>query len=168
MATKQETNPDIFQILIKDHQEVTQMMKQIARGGKDVEQTISQLGEELNQHMRLEESLFYPVLQKAGNEELSDLIDESLAEHREIKQIMEQVVDLDYGSDEWKTRFSELQEGKENHVDEEENEVFPLAREAVSQDQLSQIAQKVMAEKEKVQKKPAPKAAQRKKPEARA
>lgn len=170
MATKQQGSPDIFQILVKDHQEVTQIMDQIKKGGKNQEDLIQQLQNELNQHMKLEESFFYPILQKAGDEELSDLIGESLAEHTEIKQLLDQVVDLDFGSQEWNTRFQELREGKENHVDEEENEVFPKAQQVVSQEQLAQVAQKVMAEKEKTQQKKQaqPKAAQRKKPEARA
>jgi iron-sulfur cluster repair protein YtfE (RIC family) len=166
MATGKQGTPEIFNILKQDHQEVTQLMNKLAKGG-DREALIAQLNQELSQHMRQEETHFYPVLQQAGDEELRELVEESIAEHTEIKQLLGQVVELEAGSNEWNTRFAELREGKENHVDEEENELFPLCQRILKAEQLDAIAQKVTAEKEKSQKRTT-KPRGRKRPEATA
>ncbi|SNB45711.1 hemerythrin domain-containing protein [Geobacter sp. DSM 9736] len=148
MATRQAQGQDVFQILKQDHRTVTSIMEEI----RDAEQAqkealCSRLENELNQHMNLEEKYVYPIL--LDFEELSELIQDAYTDHDDLKDILEQMADQDVGSEEWESNFLALEDAKEDHVDTEENEVFPQAIELLSQDQVRQITDQIMSEKQR-------------------
>lgn len=154
MATKKNPDMDVFEILKQDHQEMSQMMSDLLEADEDEREGLFfQLSEELNKHMNLEEKYFYPPLESP--EETSDLISDARDEHDEIRQLLQELEEEDIESDEWLSKLEELQEAKDHHVDEEEKELFKQARKVLGTETLREISSKVMAEKEKGEKKAA-------------
>ncbi|WP_243374223.1 hemerythrin domain-containing protein [Geotalea sp. SG265] len=148
MARKQSSETDVFQILRTDHQEVTKLMDQLKQaGGQQKQQLFAQLQEELNTHMNLEERFFYPKLEEI--EDLADLVQDSYADHDDIRQILQQMNEQDFDSDEWQANCEALEDTKDDHVDVEEEEIFPQAMELVDGNVLSQIGEQIAAEKGK-------------------
>ena len=148
MATKQERGTNIFQLLKQDHQTVTSLIEEIRNADpQNKEFLCGRLETELNQHMDIEEKYVYPIL--LDFEEIAELIQDAYTDHDSIKEILEQMRSQDVGSEEWESNFLALEDAKEDHVDMEENEIFPQAAELLSQDQISSITSQVSAEKQK-------------------
>jgi hemerythrin-like domain-containing protein len=148
MATKQERGIDIFQLLKQDHRTVTSLMEEIRNADQQNKEILCQrLESELNQHMDLEEKYVYPVL--LDFEEIAELIQDAYSDHDSVKEILEQMSSQEIGSEEWESNFLALEDAKEDHVDMEENDVFPQAEELLSQDQIAGITSQVSAEKQK-------------------
>lgn len=147
MATKQD-RPDIFQLLKQDHRTVTSILEEIRNSDRQNKEFLcGRLEAELNQHMDLEEKYVYPIL--LDFEEIAELIQDAYTDHDSVKEILEQMRAQKIGSEEWESNFLALEDAKEDHVDMEENEIFPQAVELLSQDQIWNITTQVSAEKQK-------------------
>lgn len=148
MATKQQSGRDIFQLLKQDHQTVSSLMNEIRDADQSQKETLcGRLEAELMQHMDLEEKYVYPIL--LDFDELTELIQDGYTDHDNLKDILEQMGNQDVGSEEWESNFLALEDAKEDHVDIEEHEVFPQAWELLNQDQVAQITEQVLSEKQK-------------------
>ncbi len=121
-------------------------MDQIKQANEQQKQQLfSQLQEELNDHMNLEERFFYPKLEE--NEDLADLVQDSYADHDDIRQILQQMNEQDFNSDEWQANCEALEDTKDDHIDVEEEEIFPQAAELMDASVLIQIGEMIAAEK---------------------
>lgn len=126
-----------FTLLKADHKKVAGILEKIdsttERGVKTREELFSQLKTELDVHARVEETIFYPELEKA--DETHDITLEAFEEHRLVKQLLGELETMDKGDEQWTARFSVLKENVEHHVEEEEGEMFPKARKVLSNEQ---------------------------------
>ncbi len=165
MATKQSQGTDVFEILRNDHQNVSRIINDLKKAGQQQKQQLfNQLQDELNEHMTLEERYFYSRLEDI--EDVSDLIQDSLADHDDIRQILQQMSEEDVGSEEWETNCQALEDTKDDHVDLEEQELFPQVVELVEASELIQIAEQITAEKSRVERAPAARREQKRPPRA--
>jgi hemerythrin superfamily protein len=126
-----------FTLLKADHKKVAGILEKIdsttERGVKTREELFSQLKTELDVHARVEETIFYPELEKA--DETHDITLEAFEEHRLVKQLLAELETMDKSDEQWTARFSVLKENVEHHVEEEEGEMFPKARKVLSNEQ---------------------------------
>ena len=126
-----------FTLLKADHKKVAGILEKIdsttERGVKTREELFTQLKTELDVHARVEETIFYPELEKA--DETHDITLEAFEEHRLVKQLLGELETMDKGDEQWTARFSVLKENVEHHVEEEEGEMFPKARKVLSNEQ---------------------------------
>ncbi len=126
-----------FTLLKADHKKVAGILEKIdsttERGVKTREELFTQLKTELDAHARVEETIFYPELEKA--DETHDITLEAFEEHRLVKQLLAELETMDKGDEQWTARFSVLKENVEHHVEEEEGEMFPKARKVLSNEQ---------------------------------
>jgi iron-sulfur cluster repair protein YtfE (RIC family) len=136
---------DIYQLLKKDHKEAKDLFKKIQSGDGDKTASFSKLRQELMIHMEGEEKLFYPVLKK--NEQTREQIEEGIEEHKEAKKIIKEMQSLK-GDEQWDSKLEELQEAIEHHIEEEEQELFPMAKNVLSKEQVTSIAEQFQQEKE--------------------
>lgn len=129
-------NTGIFATLTKEHAEVTALMEDVLRTSNDepgVEERVLRLPKiwvELMSHARAEEQVFYAELARA--EETAELAEAAIEEHAEMEALIGELAELDPQSDVWQGTFEQLASSHEAHVDEEENEIFPKARELLS------------------------------------
>ena len=127
-----------FTLLKADHKKVAGILEKIdsttERGVKTREELFTQLKTELDAHARVEETIFYPELDKA--DETHDITLEAFEEHRLVKQLLSELEKMDKGDEQWIARFTVLKENVEHHVEEEEGEMFPKARKVLSAEQV--------------------------------
>jgi iron-sulfur cluster repair protein YtfE (RIC family) len=131
---------DIFDVLQGDHEKVSRLMAKLEETDAGREEIFQTIKAELEAHTELEEEVFYPALEAA--EETSDLIDEAYDEHHEVDEILAELDELPFDSEEWKEQFAALREVVELHVEKEEGTIFEAARSTLDPEALESMAQK--------------------------
>ena len=140
----------LFELLKRDHRQVEKWMTQIENGAEDErEELFVTLQDALEKHMQLEEKHFYPQLKKI--KEMKDLATDALEEHDNAKNLLSQLEELDIEDDEWLSTFQEMREGLQHHIQDEEKKIFPKCTQLMTEQQLQEIGQKCIDEKEKSQ-----------------
>lgn len=127
----------IYDILIKEHNEVSELIKKAMHD--NTKETFKQIKAKLQPHLIGEEELFYPKLEE--NDELIDLVNHAFHEHKEIKTVLKGLDNISEKNQNWFSKISELDKTVSHHVEEEETKVFPAAQKVLSDDQAQEIAQ---------------------------
>jgi hemerythrin superfamily protein len=135
---------DALELLKQDHQTVKELFEQ-AEGmedGKEQRQIFTQIKKELETHARIEETVFYPAMQK--HEELKDMVLESIEEHKQVKTLLREMDDLAKDSDKFEPKLKVLMENVEHHAEEEEEgKMFPKVRKLIDQAALEELGQEL-------------------------
>ncbi len=138
----------IFRRLKDEHAAIAAMMRRAA-GTTSAEARrglFEEVRRELLAHAASEERELYPVLRRL--DETSDLVDESVEDHGAIEQMLEQLRAMDFDSDDWADLFEETMLEVHDHVDQEENELFPLAEELLEPAEAARIDERYAAAKQ--------------------
>jgi len=153
---------DAFELLKADHKKVNELFDQLeAAAGKAKLNVFNQIKTELELHTHIEETIFYPALEKP--EETHDLTLEAYEEHKMVKTLLAKLSGARTADDEWQAQAKVLRENVEHHVDEEENELFDKADDALSDEEIEALGQRMEAEKARKQGRPAQKSTTKKK-----
>jgi iron-sulfur cluster repair protein YtfE (RIC family) len=137
---------DPFELLKKDHETVSDLFKRIEAADRRAKLGIfKQLKSELEVHTHIEETIFYPALEKAR--ETRDLTLEAYEEHRVVKDLLVELDGAQEHSDEWDAQLTVLRENVEHHVDEEENELFDKANDVLTGAEAENIGDRMQTEK---------------------
>jgi hemerythrin-like domain-containing protein len=132
---------DAFELLKSDHQKVAGILKKIEgtteRALKTREELFTQLKFELDVHAEIEETIFYPVLEKA--KESREISLKAFEEHRIVKQLLSELEAEAKDDETWTAKFTVLKENVEHHVEEEEGELFKKARKVLSEEEIDEL-----------------------------
>jgi hemerythrin-like domain-containing protein len=152
---------DAFQLLKEDHRKVEQLFSELESAtGKAKLDVFKQIKTELELHTHIEEKIFYPALEEP--EETHDLALEAYEEHAVVKTLLKELGRARTANDEWEAQAKVLQENVEHHVEEEENELFKKADSALSEEELEDLTERMIAEKSRKAGRPAVKASAKK------
>src|SRR5215208_3497074 len=137
---------DAFELLKADHRKVEELFEELeSASGKTKISVFNQIKTELELHTQLEEKIFYPALEKPS--ETHDLTLEAYEEHDVVKKLLRELSRAKTPNEEWEAKAKVLQENVEHHVEEEENQLFPKADQALSDEQYETLGQRMEAEK---------------------
>jgi hemerythrin-like domain-containing protein len=143
-----------FTLLKEDHKKVAGILEKLEstteRGVKTREELFAKLKSELEVHTRIEETIFYPALEK--EDESRDIALEAFEEHRLVKQLLSELESLRKDEEQWTAKFTVLKENIEHHVEEEEGEMFTKARKVLSKEDIETLGtrmEKAKGEQEK-------------------
>jgi hemerythrin superfamily protein len=136
------TDARIFKDLKADHDRHRDMLAKLGETSGDSEERRTLFGDlrkELQAHAAAEEeSLYAPML---ADPDLRDDARHSVAEHKEVDDMLGELVETDMSSPAWLTKFKDMRHRYLHHIDEEEEEMFPNA-----EDGLSDAAEKKAAD----------------------
>jgi hemerythrin-like domain-containing protein len=137
-------NATIYDLLKIEHRDVKKLFKQIVDNERFQEDVYSQIKTALTIHMEGEEKVFYSKLE--NNPESRDIVLESFEEHDVGKKIIN---DIDNSSlDDVKlAKVKVLNEAINQHIEEEESDLFKKAKKVLSNEQEREIARQFMDEK---------------------
>lgn len=124
----------LAQLAKKDSPEYSQLPKTVA--GK-IEYAVSYFYDELVPHFRAEENILFPFMQ-GKDKEIDELVHTIVEEHRRIKSL---VTKIDEESNE--DALDELGHLIESHIRKEERELFPKIQDLLSEDELTQLGNKL-------------------------
>ena len=143
---------DAITMLKEDHQRVRDLFQEYE--ATDDPRVKRELAEEacteLEIHTQLEKQIFYPTV----NEETDDgpeLVRESLDEHETMKNLIQGLRDMGPDHKAFDAKFKELMQNVEHHVEEEENAMFPMAKEEIEADmeqlkeEMQELKQEILA-----------------------
>ena len=122
---------DAVSLLTSEHREVADLFKQYealgdrAKAGK--KRLADQICTALIVHAMVEEEIFYPAVREGGKE-AEEMIDEAVVEHASGKDLIAQIQEMDPEDELYDAKVKVLSEQIEHHVQEEEKDMFPLAR----------------------------------------
>lgn len=121
----------IFEVLKSDHDRQRTLLEQIADTTGDSEERrtlFDTLRKELQAHAAAEEESLYATM--LSDPDLRDEARHSVSEHKEVDDMLGELVEADMASGGWLIRFKSLRERYLHHIDEEEEEMFPTAAES--------------------------------------
>lgn len=131
----------IFDVLKQDHEKVRYLFDRIEKSGRkdtaSLQKLFSQIEEELGIHMEGEERFFYMALEK--HDEARQKVLESYEEHQVAKTLIGTFNSLAVDDERWGAKLSVLHEVVEHHMQEEEREVFKMARKVLDKGEIQEI-----------------------------
>ncbi len=134
-----------LELLEEQHREVDDLIAKILESEDSglKQQQFDRLADSIAAHSTIEEKLFYPAVR---TEDTEDLIKESYDEHREIKELLADMIDSDLEDDEFAEQLATLQERFTRHAhEEEEGELFPKVLKLLDRDQLETLGAEMQA-----------------------
>ena len=141
---------DALELLKTDHKNVNELFKKAEKteNKKQQKQLFDQIKIELETHAHIEETVFYPAVAK--NEELKDMVLESLEEHKQVKTLLREMDNLTADSEKFEPKLKVLIENIEHHaVEEEEEKMFPKIRKFMNAESLQELGKELEAAKAK-------------------
>ena len=144
---------DALKLLKQDHQEVKDLLERAgAAEGKELKEIFKQIKKALQTHARIEETIFYPAMEK--KEELKDIVLESYEEHKQIKTLLREMDGLSADNEKFEPKLEVLKENVEHHAEEEEEgKLFPKVQELFDNNALDRLGQQLEKAKGKKRKK---------------
>jgi hemerythrin superfamily protein len=122
------TNP-VLALLKKDHDTVKGLFEKFekAEGRLLKKKIVGQALTELKVHAAIEEDLFYPAVRKPVGK---DIMNEADEEHHVAKVLIAELEEMDGRESHYDAKFTVLAENVRHHIKEEENELFPKAKDS--------------------------------------
>jgi hemerythrin superfamily protein len=142
---------DALDLLTADHNRVRGLFARYRAAEEDERAdemllVAEKLVSELDVHTTIEEEIFYPAIHDLS-EDLADVVDEGVEEHHVAKVLIEELGEVESGSDQWKAKMTVLIENVEHHAEEEEQEMFPDIRSASDAATRESLGQRLEARK---------------------
>lgn len=132
-----------FKMLQEDHENIAEMFEKLDATSENAvverERLFARLQDALEVHTRLEEEAFYPVLE--SREETRGLTLEAVEEHKVARRLLAELARMGKDSEQWAAKLTVLRENVEHHVEEEEAELFRLARSILSREEIEELAE---------------------------
>ncbi|MFC7292060.1 hemerythrin domain-containing protein [Hirschia litorea] len=141
---------DIYEVLEADHNHHRELLEQLSQTSGDTSQR-RQLWEkfyfDVKSHAAAEEETFYANLMKT--EDGQSKARHSVAEHKEVDDVLDELNEMDMSSSGWLNRFNSMRHDYEHHIDEEEEDIFPVGKQEISVQLARELAQKFKERKRK-------------------
>jgi hypothetical protein len=140
-------------LLKQDHEKVKKLMEEIdsttERRVKTRDELFTKFKQEMTVHERIEEEVFYPALTEQAK--TKDIALEGYEEHHVVDMVMGELDDVPYDDERWGAKFTVMKENVEHHIEEEEGEMFKLARQALDSDELEELGERMETLKKELQ-----------------
>ena len=133
-AAPAKDSSSVLTLLMEDHKKVKSLfaefkkIREQARAASRKAELVQQICMELTVHAQIEEELFYPAVREGIEDQ--ELMDEAEVEHAGAKDLIAQLLAMEPEDDLYDAKVVVLSESIEHHVEEEEGEMFPQAKQA--------------------------------------
>jgi hemerythrin superfamily protein len=152
---------DAINLLMDDHREVETYFRQFEQAGPRANVTKAKLVDSmitaLSVHAAIEEALFYPAARQASTDSTGQVL-ESLEEHHIVKWVCSELQGMKPTDERFGAKVNVLIENVRHHVEEEEQDLFPRIKAALSEEHLADLGQQMEEAKLVAPTRPHPKA----------
>lgn len=134
-----------IKFLTNEHDKIRACFKKIKSESNTEEQKkeFEEFSKMLLRHEKMEQTVWYPELEKCDSEHINKTIEHLICEEKEAKKLIEEMKDLKSDT-EWETKFTKLNTDVEHHASEEENKLFPTVSELLNEDKLEALGKKMV------------------------
>ena len=144
---------DAIALLKADHDTVKELLAQLEktteRGVKTRGELFATLKGELTVHEAIEEEIFYPELK--SHPKAQDIVLEGFQEHHVVDLLMGELEQLDVADESWGAKAIVMKENIEHHIEEEEGEMFKIARGVFEEEELEELGSRMEARRTSAQ-----------------
>ncbi|MFB6805170.1 hemerythrin domain-containing protein [Streptomyces sp. NPDC056387] len=151
---------NVIEELMADHREVEEMFARIQAmtgSGQQLRDLIDEITIELVRHSVAEEQYLYPAVREHV-EGGGLMADKELEDHGRVEKILKQLEKMDTDDTKMSTVLHQLMQEVASHVQDEENNLFPMLRRACSPEQLDDLGDKIRRAKAMAPTRPHPSA----------
>ena len=138
--------PDAIELLEREHRRFEELLKQgeesTERARSTRRELLATLTSELNAHELMEEKVLYPALQ--AHPQAREVVLEGFEEHHVADLIVNELHGVATNDEAWGAKFKVLKENIEHHIQEEEGNMFRLARGIFSRQELRMLAARML------------------------
>lgn len=137
----------IFETLRDDHDSQRALIRELRITTETTERNelFESLRDELRAHDAAEARVLYDRLRQSPT--LQSQVRSQLKDHEEIERRLSKLERTNSQGPKWSTRFARLAEFAEYHMDEEECNMFPLARQVIDPDECRSLHRDYAREK---------------------
>ncbi|MEP7060288.1 MAG: hemerythrin domain-containing protein [Actinomycetota bacterium] len=140
-------------LLTDEHDEMKKLMADLdettERGVKIRNELFDKLKARLEIHEAIEEEIFYPALKK--HPKAKDIVLEGIEEHHVVDGIVAELETLSVQDETWGAKLTVMKENVEHHMEEEESDMFPKARDVFDGDELTELGDRMQVRKMQLQ-----------------
>lgn len=137
-----DIGPNAVDMLLGQHERIRSLFEQIEgmsrRPSRKKEQLVGELITILSKHGEIEEQVFYPAVRNEVDGQ-ADEIDESMEEHHAAKFLLRELEGMSSDAPRYDWKVHVLKEYMLHHLEEEEQDLFPDVREAMTEQRLREI-----------------------------
>lgn len=137
----------VYDILKQEHQQVEQLLNQLTQG-EPQQQQIDELYTMLEAHTKAEEQTLYQDLEKS--DETHMMVIEAIEEHHVAEFILKEIRELDAADEKCMAKLKVLKENVMHHVQEEEQELFPKAKQIMDSQWAEQMGQQYEKQEQQI------------------
>ncbi len=137
----------IIELLKEEHQKALKLIEELEAAAHQVgtnptyTDAFNHLNELLSMHLFIEEEVFYRAMNEF--DESRDLVAEFRNRRRDFEKSLSHLSALAPNVEEFQVTLPELRGMIERHIDEEENDLFPLAEEVCVQGELLEMGRRM-------------------------
>ena len=143
---------DAVTLLKDDHDTLKKILNDLdsttERGVKTREELFTRMRRELEVHEAIEEEIFYPALKE--HPKAKELVMEAYEEQNVVDMVMAEIEDTPYDDETWGAKLTVMKENIEHHIEEEEGEMFPQARQVFERSELQELGDRMKARKDEL------------------
>jgi hemerythrin superfamily protein len=141
----------VLPILTMDHRKVDVLFKEITENTDPQRDAgiFHQLKADLTAHSIAEEETVYSRFQNLSD--MKKLIADAKQEHEDFRTLLDEITDVMDDREAFLDKIDDLQQMVKHHVDEEENQVFPLIKKNSSEEVLVEMSRDFMEAKKRIQ-----------------
>ena len=148
--SRYRSSVNALELLKADHERVNSLFEDYeTSGGEDKHVIADKIMKELEVHATIEEEIFYPALRGIPDKDSITKVSEAIKEHKRIRGLIRELRGLDPDDDILDAKFREMMREVMHHVDEEENDMFPLAEKHLA-DELAQLGKELDDRKQRL------------------
>ncbi len=140
---------DALTMLTADHEKVRKLLTELdattERAVKTRGELFATIKGELTAHEIIEEEIFYPELK--AHPKAKDIVLESYEEHHVVDEIMGELEALDVKDETWGAKATVMKENLEHHMEEEEGDMFKIARQVFDKAELEDLGARMETRK---------------------
>jgi hemerythrin superfamily protein len=135
---------DGITLILNDHRNVEEFFARYeqASGTDEKLRLVAKMIEELTMHAAIEERVLYPLIDErlGGDEELKQ---HAVEEHEEARAVLAELEHMPVSDPRFDEKVKELIDDVRHHVEEEETELLPRLRDALTEQELRSLGQQL-------------------------
>jgi len=132
---------DIYERLKRDHEvqkDLARKLMETSGNSAERQRLFGQFKAETEAHAAAEEQTLYAALFKKPKSQ--EQARHSVAEHKDAADLIAELTELEMSSGGWIQKFEKLKDELEHHIDEEESDVFDLAKRLIDREAAERLA----------------------------
>lgn len=138
-------------LLKQDHGNVEELFHRFETAKPDDVEELARVRdlviEHLSRHAVVEEQVFYPAIRAKLGDEHSFTVLEGLEEHHAAKAMLSELEKLAPTHERFRAKFTVIIENVRHHIEEEEEDMFPLVRENFTVEELNTMGEQMESAK---------------------